>query len=241
MDGGHAGWTGRKPAPPSRPNSCYLGRSRKKARRRSPARTISMRLISSTTRHGATRPQTLALGPALSRRPSAQANSEPGTQTSLRSGKSLVPTIPPRIRTQLIQDIGTLAEHDDLQSRAIIILKAKNRLSADDARLVEQAFAARMALGALPEALTRDEPTSAATDPTPPQPPSASMAAVKPSLPRGRPRKVNAAAEQSAAPPLSKPTIDDNPPASTHLSSRRFSRQNPEKRTHDQRAASASR
>src|SRR6202022_1303308 len=59
------------------------------------------------------------------------------------------------LRDQLIKDIEALAEDDDLQPRAIAILKAKNRLSADDAKLVEDAFAARMALqGALPDALT---------------------------------------------------------------------------------------
>src|SRR5882762_1047279 len=47
------------------------------------------------------------------------------------------------IKAQLIRDIETLPE-DDLQPRAIAILKAKNRLSAEDAKLVEQAFAARM-------------------------------------------------------------------------------------------------
>ena len=72
--------------------------------------------------------------------------------------------------------------------------------------------------GALPEAPTTNEPTSGLTDPTPPQPPPASMEVVKPLRQRGRPRRVKAAAEQSAAPPVpSKPTIDDNPSASTHL------------------------
>src|SRR5882762_2333748 len=71
------------------------------------------------------------------------------------------------IRAQLIREIEALPEAD-LQPRAIDILKAKNRLSADDAKLVEQAFAAKMALqAALPEVLTRDEPTSTPTDPTP--------------------------------------------------------------------------
>jgi hypothetical protein len=42
---------------------------------------------------------------------------------------------------------------------AIGILKTKNRLSADDAKRVEDAFATRMALrAALPEDLTTDEP-----------------------------------------------------------------------------------
>jgi hypothetical protein len=122
------------------------------------------------------------------------------------------------IRAQLIQEIETLPD-DDPQPRAIAILKAKNRLSADDAKLVEESFAARMALqAALPESLTTNELTSTPTDPTPPQPPSGSIAAVKPVRPRGRPRKVKAAAEQSAAPSVpSNPTSDDNPPASTHL------------------------
>src|SRR6266576_1119383 len=78
------------------------------------------------------------------------------------------------IRAQLIHEIETLPE-DDLQPRAIAILKAKNRLSTDDAKRVEDAFAARMALqGVLPDALTTDEFASAPTDPTPPQTPAAS-------------------------------------------------------------------
>ena len=49
------------------------------------------------------------------------------------------------IRARLIRKIETLPE-DDLQQKAIAILKAKNRLSADDAKRVEDAFAARMVL-----------------------------------------------------------------------------------------------
>jgi hypothetical protein len=65
------------------------------------------------------------------------------------------------IAAQLIREIETLREND-LQSRAIAILKAKNRLSADDAKLVEQAFAARMALQATtPKAPVLEEPASA--------------------------------------------------------------------------------
>jgi hypothetical protein len=47
------------------------------------------------------------------------------------------------ILAQLIQEIQTLAA-DELQTRAMAILKTKNRLSADDARSVEESFAARM-------------------------------------------------------------------------------------------------
>jgi len=121
------------------------------------------------------------------------------------------------IRAELIREIETLPK-DELQPRAIAILKAKNRLAADDAKRVEHSFAARMELqGISPEALTADESTSTPSDPSQPQPPSAATNAVKPLRPRGRPRKVKAAAEQSAAPLVpSKPTIDENPPASTH-------------------------
>jgi hypothetical protein len=78
------------------------------------------------------------------------------------------------VRAQLIHEIQTLAE-DELQPRAIAILKAKNRLSAEDAKLVEHAFANRMARqAASPEARATDEPASAPIDPSPPQPPLAS-------------------------------------------------------------------
>src|ERR1700674_1467219 len=48
-------------------------------------------------------------------------------------------------RAQLIEEIQTLPE-DDLQPRAIAILKTKNRLLADDAKLVKESFAAGMAI-----------------------------------------------------------------------------------------------
>jgi hypothetical protein len=110
---------------------------------------------------------------------------------------------------QLIREIETLPE-DDLQSRAIAILKAKNRLATDDAKRVEEAFAARMALqGALPETLAADEPDSAPTNAASLQTPATSTNAIK--RPRGRPRKAKAASEQSASPPAaSEPTVDDH-------------------------------
>jgi hypothetical protein len=116
---------------------------------------------------------------------------------------------------QLIREIETLPE-DDLQSRAIAILKAKNRLTADDAKRVEDAFAAKMAVqGALAETLTADE-LEAPTNLAPTQTPVASTDAIK--RLRGRPRKVKAASEQSASPPAaSEPNIDTNSPASTLL------------------------
>jgi hypothetical protein len=62
------------------------------------------------------------------------------------------------IGTQLIVEIQTLPE-DDLRSHTIAVLKAKNRLSAEDAKRVEEAFAARMApQDASSEVLPADEP-----------------------------------------------------------------------------------
>jgi hypothetical protein len=149
----------------------------------------------------------------------------PARSTQFRTGN---PTIPPvreklcadesaALRTQLIQDVETLAQDEDLQPRAIAMLKAKNRLSADDAKLVEEAFAARMVLqGPSPEAWTPDQPTSAPTGPTPPQQPSALTGAVKSPRPRGRPRKVKATAEQPVSSPVpSRLIVDDNPPTWT--------------------------
>jgi hypothetical protein len=122
------------------------------------------------------------------------------------------------IRGQLILEIETLPG-DDLQPRAIAILKAKNRLSADDAKRVEDAFATRMALqAALPEDIATDGPRPALTDPAPPQPTAASRGAAKPPRPRGPPRKVKAATQQSGAPPVISKPIDANfVPASTHV------------------------
>ena len=91
------------------------------------------------------------------------------------------------IRAQLVQEIKTLPE-DDLQSRAIAILKAKNRLSTEDARLVEDAFAARMTQqDPLVEIPAADQPTPVPASPIPPAPPPTSGEIIK--RPRGRPRK----------------------------------------------------
>jgi ERF superfamily len=150
----------------------------------------------------------------------------PVRSSQFRTGHPTTPSVREKLgadesaalRAQLIQDIETLAEDEDLQSRAIAILKAKNCLSTDDAKLVEDAFAAKIALqDALPEALTADESTSTPPDPIPAQSAFATET-IKPRRPRGRPRKVKAATEQSDAFPIPpKPTIDNSPPASTHL------------------------
>jgi hypothetical protein len=91
-------------------------------------------------------------------------------------------------RAQLIREIQALPENE-LQPRAIAILKAKNRLLAEDAKLVEAAFAARMTLDAAPDTL--EEFASTLGNPSTPESPTASASAVKRA--RGRPRKINGA------------------------------------------------
>jgi hypothetical protein len=115
------------------------------------------------------------------------------------------------IRAQLVQEIETLPE-DDLQPRAIAILKSKNRLSVVDAKLVEDAFAARMAQQEPSvEAMTADQPPSVPVSPILPQPLPASSDIVK--RPRGRPRKVKPVVEPSGPPavPSNAVTADDQP------------------------------
>jgi hypothetical protein len=115
----------------------------------------------------------------------------------------------------LIQEIQDLPEAD-LQPRAIAILKAKNCLSTADARLVEAAFAARMAVqGALSEVLAAEEPTSAQIDPSPPQPTLASTAPAK--RPRGRPRKLRAPIDITEPSPITSVVADNPAPSSTHF------------------------
>jgi len=115
-------------------------------------------------------------------------------------------------RAQLIQEIQALTE-EELQRRAIAILKSKNSLSADDARLVEEAFAARVAL---PDASHETPPAPATqTDSNTPQPPAPFTGAVKP--PRGRPRKIRTAVGHPPERPVtSPPTLNGDASASMH-------------------------
>jgi hypothetical protein len=116
-------------------------------------------------------------------------------------------------RAQLIQEIETLPE-GELQPRAIAILKAKNRLSADDAKQVEEAFAARIALQvASSEAPGMEQPALAPTDPN--KPSLASPAAVRGS--KARTRKKNTGGSKNPGLQVTPPsTIDDGPSASLH-------------------------
>jgi hypothetical protein len=115
-------------------------------------------------------------------------------------------------RAQLIQEIQTLPA-GELRPRAIAILKAKNSLYADDAKQVEEAFAARMALqDDSADAAMMEEPTLIPTEPSKPAP--VSPKDVK--RPSARQRKTTATGSKIPALQATSPsTIDDGPSAST--------------------------
>jgi hypothetical protein len=153
-------------------------------------------------------------------------NSDPPAlrQTQLQTANGLTPPIQAKlgaeesaaIGAELIREIESLPG-DDLQPRATAILKAKNRLSADDAKMVEEVFAARMAQQEpSAEVLATDQPPSMQAGPILPQPLPAPTEPVK--RPRGRPRKIKPVAEPSASPPVApKPIVDHSQPAPTPL------------------------
>ena len=145
----------------------------------------------------------------------------PGRSSQSRTGNAATPPIREKLsaeesataRAQLIQEIQTLPE-DGLQPRAIAILKAKNRLSADDAKQVEEAFAARMAKqDASPESPAIEGPAASATYANQPQTPMVSTEKRR----RGRPSKAQASRDQSAVVPLApQSTSEAAPPTSDH-------------------------
>jgi hypothetical protein len=112
---------------------------------------------------------------------------------------------------QLIQEIQNLPE-DELESRAIAILKAKNRLSAEDAKQVEVAFELRMSQDDSIDAVSIKEPTPIPTEQS--KPASVSPKDVK--RVRGHQRKTGATGSKIPAPQVTSPSmIDDGPSAST--------------------------
>jgi hypothetical protein len=146
----------------------------------------------------------------------------PAGSGQYRTGNPITPPVREKLgveesaalAAQLVREIETLSK-DDLQPRAIAILKAKNHLSADDAKRVEQAFEARIGQPTtLPKA---DETTSVAVEVTRLEPPSASVLSVKQARRRGRPRKTKAPTEGAEAPQIPL-VITDNPvpPSAPH-------------------------
>ena len=139
--------------------------------------------------------------------PTHAETSQPRTRTAPPVPEKLNAEASAASRAQLIQEIQALPE-DELQPRAIAILKAKNRLSANDAKQVEEAFAARMGLRDVSaEAPAMEEPASKLA--------LASPEDVK--RPRGRARKVNTTGSKAPALLVTSPsTIDDGLSASVH-------------------------
>src|ERR1700733_6271055 len=112
------------------------------------------------------------------------------------------------VRAQLIQEIETLPA-GELEPRAIAILKAKNRLSADDAKQVEEAFAVRTALkDASPEGPGVEQAALVPTDAS--KPALASPETVK--RPRGRPKKVTTTSDQTTVSSVSVQSTTVNKP-----------------------------
>ena len=148
--------------------------------------------------------------------PGSNLEPAPARSSQLRTTNPAAPPVREKLSAEesasaaahLIQEIQTLPE-DDLQPRAIAILKVKNRLLADDAKLVEEAFAARMAAQAASrDAPTTDEPASAPINPVLPQPPASTVSLKRP---RGRPRKVSAPIDViEPSPILSVSVVADN-------------------------------
>ena len=99
------------------------------------------------------------------------------------------------IRAHLIQEIETLQSEDEVKLRAIAILKAKNGLALEDAKLVEAAFSDRMALLADPS-----EPSTAVAPAPPPAPIDAAAAEVVVKRGRGRPRNANSRPQMPVEP-----------------------------------------
>jgi hypothetical protein len=141
---------------------------------------------------------------------SANLGLQPGKWTNTPAREKLGADESSTIAAQLVGKIETLQE-DDLKLRAIALMKAKNRLSVDDAKLVEDAFARRIGLpGSSSDALIMGTPASVLTDPAPLQMLPASAKAIK--RPSGRPKKVQPAAEQVAPPPLASNAISEDRP-----------------------------
>jgi hypothetical protein len=152
----------------------------------------------------------LASSPSLERAAARSSRFRTTNSANLPARERLGAEESAAIRAQLVQEIQNLPE-DDLQPRAIAILKAKNRLSAEDAKLVEEAFAGRMALQRA--SLEAEEPAFEPINPKP-QPPLVSTDAVK--RPRGRPRTIKPASDPVPS-VNSQSTIENDPPASMHL------------------------
>jgi hypothetical protein len=139
--------------------------------------------------------------------PLASPGPAPVPPSESRAGAATIPKVHAKlgseesaaIGAELIRQIETLPE-GELQLRAKAILKTKNRISAEDAKRVEEAFVARMAPQRnANEGSTEDGPAVTPIEPTSPKPPFVSTDAVKPRRPRRHLRKVKASIEGASS------------------------------------------
>jgi hypothetical protein len=144
----------------------------------------------------------LAPNPANASR--SRTRTEPPRQENLSAEASAA------AKAQLIQEIQTLPR-DELQPRAIAILKAKNRLSAEDAKQVEEAFEVRMSQDDSTDAVSMEEPTPIPTGPSKPAP--VSPKDVK--RPRARQRKTGATGSKAPALQATSPSMIDVGPSAS--------------------------
>ena len=130
----------------------------------------------------------LDLAPRSDRAPKSTTDGSPSrTRSASPVQEKLNTEASAAARAQLIQEIQTLPK-DELRPRAIAILKAKNCLTADDAKQVEQAFRCE---GALRQMLRLKQPDGAchSNKPGTLQPANVSTGPVKRT--RGRPARPN--------------------------------------------------
>ena len=145
------------------------------------------------------RRETPLVGGAQSAPTAGHSPRHPGTGTNPPAQEKLSAEESAVISAQLVREIQTLPT-DGLQPRAIAILKTKNRLSANDAKLVEEAFVARVVQQetSVVEDPPSDQPSSVVADPILSQVLPSSSDTVK--RPRRRPGKVKPVAESSTSP-----------------------------------------
>jgi hypothetical protein len=149
------------------------------------------------------------LAPTSSLRPTSADANRSRTKIPAPVQEKLNPEASAAARAQLIQEIETLPE-GELEPHAIAILKSKNRLSTNDAKQVEEAFAARMARQeASSEAPGGRQVAFAPTDPTK----SAVVATEAIKRSRGRPRKIITASDQPTASSVSVQSTTENNPS----------------------------
>ena len=170
-----------------------------------PARTIWTHRISPGISRTADKPSTTSLSNAVpaSGRPNQVRTGSPAA-APVREKLGIEESA--AIRAQLIQEIETIQSQAEAQLRVIAILKAKNGLAPADAKLVEAAYSARMALLADPP-----EPAMAVqSKPAPIDATAQPQVVVKRG--RGRPRKTKSPPQMPVELPVEQPDTHASEP-----------------------------